>query len=102
MEEPQISTHGSYFKGRSSRQILESGRPHNDLLHRGPWRGEQCLSRASKLSLGQNTSLETLMITRGNESQNVPRGPRLPLSPGNSLGMYFPGWACVSACRVLT
>lgn len=72
MEEPQISTHGSYFKGRSSRQILESGRPHKDLLHRDPWRGEHCLSRASRTSLGQKESLETLMITRGNESQGVP------------------------------
>lgn len=88
MEEPQVSTHGSYFKDRSSRQVLESGRPHKDLLYWGSWRGEQCLSRASRTTLGQNESLETLMITRGNESQDVPQGPSLPLSPGNSLGMY--------------
>lgn len=45
---------------------------------------------------------KTLMITRGSESQDASRGPSLPLSPGNSLGMYLPDWACVSACSVLT
>lgn len=34
------------------------------------------------------------MITRGSESQDVSLGPSLPLSLGNSLEMYFPGWVC--------
>lgn len=52
--------------------------------------------------VGTEPAWKTLMITRGSESQDASRGPSLPLSPGNSLGMYLPDWACVSACSVLT